>query len=63
MKIKELSVKENQDIWNRRKEWKSIRAIVQALDIANRIIWNVFKKERNHCYTNNQTSNRSAKKN
>lgn len=45
MKTRELTMEEKLDILKLRKEGKSIRAVSQALGIANTTVWNVLKKQ------------------
>lgn len=45
MKTRELTMEEKLDILKLRKEGKSIRAISQALGIANTTVWNILKKQ------------------
>lgn len=62
MKMRELSMGGKQAILKLRKEEKSIRDIGQTLGVANNNL-KCPEKERNYWYTEQQTWNRSAKKN
>lgn len=45
MKTRELTMEEKLDILKLRQEGKSIRAVSQALGIANTTVWNILKKQ------------------